>query len=93
MRVELESVRAGIRNKEESLLAKEELIRQLQSKAAAEHDAKTKAQLALLDRAEALQDCKAKQTALAGEVAQCHSDLSAVLSGEMHKERKSQYTV
>lgn len=93
LRAELESVRTGVRDREASLLHKEELIRELQSKAAAEHEAKTKAQLALLDRAEALQDCKAKHTALAGEVAQCHSDLSAVLAGEVHKQRKSQYTV
>lgn len=54
------------------------------TQAQSEHQAKTKAELALTERAGALSECIEQKMALAGEVAQCHFDLKSLLSGENH---------
>lgn len=68
-----------------SITEAELLIQQLRSKAALEHDAKMRAELALTDRAVALRECQTARTALAGEVAQCHFDLRALLGGQSNQ--------
>ncbi|GFR41655.1 hypothetical protein Agub_g2397 [Astrephomene gubernaculifera] len=84
LRWEIDQIRKGVNVKESSISEQEGLIQQLKRKALQEHDAKTKAELALSDRAGALHECQQQKTALAGEVAQCHFDLRAVLGGESH---------
>ncbi|KAG2500419.1 hypothetical protein HYH03_001988 [Edaphochlamys debaryana] len=82
---EIDQIRNGVNLKTQDISKREDVISQLQAKAALEHDAKTKAELALTERAGALHECQEQKTALAGEVAQCHFDLKALLSGESHR--------
>ncbi|KAG2444047.1 hypothetical protein HYH02_009245 [Chlamydomonas schloesseri] len=84
LRWEIEQIRKGVTMKDTSINKQEDVIQELKSKAEMEHAAKTKAELALTERAGALNECMAQKTALAGEVAQCHFDLKSLLSGENH---------
>ncbi|GLC42340.1 hypothetical protein PLESTB_000657700 [Pleodorina starrii] len=76
---EIDQIRKGVDLKESNMNEHEGVIQQLKTKARIEHEAKTKAELALSDRAGALHECQQQKTALAGEVAQCHFDLQALL--------------
>ncbi|KXZ50514.1 hypothetical protein GPECTOR_16g689 [Gonium pectorale] len=82
---QIEKIRTGVNIKDSSINEQEDAIQRLKTKAQLEHEAKMKAELALSDRAGALQECQEQKTALAGEVAQCHFDLKALLSGETHR--------
>ncbi|KAG2426664.1 hypothetical protein HXX76_012975 [Chlamydomonas incerta] len=84
LRWEIEQIRKGVTMKDTSINKQEDVIMELKSKAQVEHEAKTKAELALTERAGALSECMAQKMALAGEVAQCHFDLKSFLSGENH---------
>ncbi|GIL85990.1 hypothetical protein Vretimale_9033 [Volvox reticuliferus] len=82
---EIDKIRQGVDVKESSINDQDGVIQELKTKARQEHDAKTKAELALSDRAGALHECQQQKTALAGEVAQCHFDLQALLGAGIRK--------
>ncbi|PNW83993.1 hypothetical protein CHLRE_04g212600v5 [Chlamydomonas reinhardtii] len=84
LRWEIDQIRKGVTMKDSSINKQEDVIQELKSKAQSEHQAKTKAELALTERAGALSECIEQKMALAGEVAQCHFDLKSLLSGENH---------